>query len=920
MNRQPYSSLYSLLFFVLVSLFWSGKVWCFDNDAERQIAMLEADAKQYALTPRQILERLDVMLYADDRFSPRVDRKTGTYWVKEGEEKYLRSKEEKAWMLKRALKISNFDNMSVEDRQRFSKIVDTHMIGEEIDKLETQQRQLDSAADIIAFIDEVTRSDGETVKRVLDGTISPSDIQFGATVLVPDVTGKKIVDAVGALEKAGLNIKTRLTKTKSNAQANLVFAQDITAGTDIAKDSVVTLDVYILGNDDIEQLNAHLLAAGLPPVLQGRLYSPTLVPPYTVGRKISEAVDMLQNSGFKILTSITKTRIKSAANIVYAQDPMGKEVPNGSVITLSVYAFDETAAQEACSEAYGNYRTAMTGYEPDLNEGSIILAQAAENECWFTERAEKHYAKTKKSYEKALTEQVHAEKLCQELFQEYKEKMASKGSPVDFSKGRQILSQAQQCDWFERAEAHYVRSEQKYQNTLALQEDERLQKYCKDLAAKLDDAAEQIRQTGDISELNFILSSSQNCDWYEKALVMVPCLEGESKGMTAYRNGDLDTASHWARWGKSNSCAYTERLSSLVKEKKADRAQQALAEKEAEQRQNYCHNLAAKFDAAAEQVRENGDIAELNFILSSSQNCAWHEKATAMVPCLEGESKAINAYNNGDLDTASQWTRWGKSKSCSYAGRLSTLIGTMKADRDKQQHCRQLAQQFDNSVAQANQALDSSVLKSILASAEGCSWHARVSALIPCVDGEYNGFRAYNSGDMPNALSWSNWGKKNNCSYTARLEGLINQQITLQQQQIVQQKPGFWETVGQGFAKDLEAYNNKLSAQMQMQTQRYVNQAIQQQFQEKDAKKAASRQPLQQKSMGSPPPKTRQPSQTNSCAHIDAQLLAACNARNVPLGESLYEQAGRMGCNLSPATDSCIDRYIDEWMRSVGSF
>ena len=244
----------------------------------------------------------------------------------------------------------------------------------------------------------------------------------------------------------------------------------------------------------------------------------------------------------------------------------------------------------------------------------------------------------------------------------------------------------------------------------------------------------------------------------------------------------------------------------------------------------------------------------------------------------------------------------------------------MKADLDKQQHCRQLAQQFDNSVVQANQALDSTGLKSILASAEGCSWHARVSALIPCVDGEYNGFRAYNSGDMSNALSWSNWGKKNNCSYTARLEGLINQQITLQQQQIVQQKPGFWETVGQGFAKDLEAYNNKLSAQMQMQTQRYVNQAIQQQFQKKDAKQAASRQPLQQQSMGSSPPNTRQPSQTNSCAHIDAQLLAACNARNVPLGESLYEQAGRMGCNLSPTTDSCIDRYIDEWMRSIGNF
>ncbi len=404
---------------------------------------------------------------------------------------------------------------------------------------------------------------------------------------------------------------------------------------------------------------------------------------------------------------------KEESTYVRKQSPGGGSTADmNGIVTAILYRYDPDAMPTPCSQLKTRYRNAMASKKPEPKVGKSILATADHLSCYWTAKAQQHYAEAVVKYEQFKKEkQLRTERLCGELYDSYKEKMASEGQQVDFSAGMQILDQAQKCDWYERARAHYAQSQQRYNDTQVRLEEARLR--------------------------------------------------------------------------------------------------------------NYCQDLAVRFDAAVAEANNTLDPSELHFILSSSQNCAWHDRATAMMPCLEGE---------------------------------------------------------------------------------------------------YNSLRAYNGGDLHNASSWTDWGKSNNCSYVTRLKGLIDQRAAQLQQQNNQQNPGFWETFGQSLAQGLEEYNQQMQAQMQQQTEQYMNQAIQQQFQNKSTSK-----PGQQPTQYQTKPKNGSPigkpvSASATCTQIDSKLLAACRVRNVPLGESLYEQAGRLGCNLSPATTNCIDEYIDEWIRGIEIF
>jgi hypothetical protein len=452
---------------------------------------------------------------------------------------------------------------------------------------------------------------------------------------------------------------------------------------------------------------------------------------------------------------------------------------------------------------------------------------------------------------------------CVSLKEDYKRSVAS--TTPDFQVGKRIIDKASSldCYWTEKGRNHLRESISRYEKVQ--KEAARVEKLCKELRIQYKEKI--VTQSPDFDGGVKVLSQAEQCDWHDQAV--------------SHFNKTIE--------------AYNEHIVG---------------------RQKRCQDLAEQFDSAVQTANKSLDSSEVKAILASAKECSWYSNASQLIPCMDGQYNGWSAFNSGNLEDADKWARWGKSHRCAYSDKLLALVEEMKDSAVNQQRCKELSDRAIDAANRADQTLDSSELKSILSIAGDCEWTSNVINQLPCMDGEYNALRAYNSGELNSASAWTNWGRENNCAYVDRVSGLISQRVTQYQQQSVQQKPGFWETFGQNFAKEMEAYNQQMSAQMQVETQQYLNQAIQQQFQ----KKTTNQQAQQPVNIRSKPMKTTtitQTSQATSCVHIDSQLLAACKVRNVPLGESLYDQAAKKNCNLSSATIRCIDQYIDEWLNNI---
>lgn len=262
-------------------------------------------------------------------------------------------------------------------------------------------------------------------------------------------------------DSLGLKIEAKLKKTTSSSLANTVISQTPSPGDYTTRFKPVVLEVYILGNTDIEKLNMHLAAAGIPPI-GGAEDLAKIMPPFTVGMKVEEAVWHLEEAGFKIKTNIVKTSKKVAANIVHAQDPMGQKVPVGSVVEISVYMFDPDALADKCSKAYAGYREAMNSENPDLEKGRLMVVTAEVNDCWFASRAKEHFD----ARSKAVTEVFKTETLCRELLVNYKESLENEHHPPNIDKGKHILSQAELCDWYSDAQQNLAQIERHQQDKI----------------------------------------------------------------------------------------------------------------------------------------------------------------------------------------------------------------------------------------------------------------------------------------------------------------------------------------------------------------------------------------------------------------------------------------------------------------------
>ncbi|MCB2217780.1 PASTA domain-containing protein [Desulfofustis glycolicus] len=465
---------------------------------------------------------------------------------------------------------------------------------------------------------------------------------------------------------------------------------------------------------------------------------------------------------------------------------VGASEPAEGVVTVDLYRYDPDAAPTPCVTLKKRYQNAMATTSPAPELGKSILASADLARCYWRESARKHFDESISKLEAFQKEEAaRKEKFCGELHRKYKEKMATKGNPVDFDQGRAILNQAEQCDWHDRARSHYAQSEAK-------------------------------------------------------------------------------------------------RL------------------------QVQCDELASNFETAAVEANKTLDPSGLQAILSSARQCEWHDRTAAMMPCVEGEYKGLRAFNSGNMETAAHWAWWGQSKQCAYAARLSSLIDNRKAELEAQKYCQQLAQKFDDSIDQANNSLDASPLRAVLDAAKGCSWATEVSARMPCIEGEYDALRAYNSGDLQNAAAWATWGRNNNCTYSDRVEGLIQQRVAMLQQQPTQPAPGFWDTFGQSLAQGLEQYNRHMDAQTQQQMQNYMTQYFQQQAQKKRGSSIAPRVAPVQHHHQQPPP-TAGP----TCAQMNAQMLAACRSGGASPAhlESRYKQ---LGCQPSGELNQCIGQEVEK--------
>jgi serine/threonine-protein kinase len=182
-------------------------------------------------------------------------------------------------------------------------------------------------ADLEARVEETT-SDTVPAGTVIDQNPGAGQrIAKGETVVitvstgveqveVPKVAGKSEVDAVGALEGAGFDVKRRYVFS-DKAEAGIVLTQDPKAGALVDKGSVVTLKV----SKGIE-------TAEVPDVLQ---------------QSQDSAVGELQQAGFE--ASVVVVPSDSPAGLVLTQSPSpGTAAPKGSTVELQVSEGPQTVA------------------------------------------------------------------------------------------------------------------------------------------------------------------------------------------------------------------------------------------------------------------------------------------------------------------------------------------------------------------------------------------------------------------------------------------------------------------------------------------------------------------------------------------------------------------------------------------------
>lgn len=515
-----------------------------------------------------------------------------------------------------------------------------------------QADRLETCLNKCETMEAMYRSELETEEyRAAQGTLKslqnrgcPYSEELKVMVPAPDITWLAYEEALPKVQKSGLRIVIDYSgKTPDHEESQYIYGQSPGVGAKVEMNSIIT---------------AHC-----------KRYDPNAAPTDCMKfKEIYRQAIVRKDPQFKLAEGIMTQSEKLHC---YWVDKARGHLAE----TRTQYEKFKTEQKTRCADLKARYQGAMTSTEPAFAVGKNLLTQAVA--CDWAERAQKHYEQVTRSWE-----EKQQETFCSELKKSYQEAMANKDTPPDFTEGKRILDKTKQCVWTDRAHAHYTQSQKKYDQYQLVQEQRRISQYCEDLRSKFNTEIEKAQQTGNISKLQFFLSSSQKCDWHSNGASMVACIEGEYKGLYAFKMGDTETASYWAGWGNEKGCYYVDKLTSLVNNKKDQHS-----------KQKYCDQLADKFNNALKRADKTMDTSELKSILTSAGGCSWQKAASAALPCVEGEYNAVRSYNSGDLTTASSWTEWGKTKSCLYTNRLQGLIADRMAQLQKQQAAKQLTQE-----------------------------------------------------------------------------------------------------------------------------------------------------------------------------------------------------------------------------------
>jgi beta-lactam-binding protein with PASTA domain len=183
-----------------------------------------------------------------------------------------------------------------------------------------------------------------------------------AKVEAPDVTGLTVSDATEALREAGL--RARFELVPSDRPAGIVLSQSPTAGTTVAKGSVVTLDVT---------------KAREPAVPQVEL-------PDMIGTSFADSRARLRGLGLRV--RVVRVVAADPAGTVVGQTPRaGTEVREGTTVTLrvstgpaevaipDVVGLDEASARLELENAGFDVRVADQSTEDPAQDG-LVVAQS----------------------------------------------------------------------------------------------------------------------------------------------------------------------------------------------------------------------------------------------------------------------------------------------------------------------------------------------------------------------------------------------------------------------------------------------------------------------------------------------------------------------------------------------------------------
>lgn len=130
---------------------------------------------------------------------------------------------------------------------------------------------------------------------------------------VPDVRNGSKDAAVTAINKAGLTYSINLIQTTDSTLDNMVKSQDLTPGSSVKQQSVVTIIVY-------------------------QYVDNTVAVPDVTGQTQDDANTALTKLGFAVNSITTQTNDTTKDGTVALQDKNGKQ-PKGATVTITIYKY-----------------------------------------------------------------------------------------------------------------------------------------------------------------------------------------------------------------------------------------------------------------------------------------------------------------------------------------------------------------------------------------------------------------------------------------------------------------------------------------------------------------------------------------------------------------------------------------------------